>query len=73
VQAGAFTDMNEAESQRAKLAIMGVDVRVTGTEKDGITYYRVRSGPYRDRTSALAVSKRLTAMDITNGLVASRP
>ena len=73
VQAGAFTDMNEAESQRAKLAIMGVDVRVTGTEKDGITYYRVRSGPYRDRASALAVSKRLTAMDITNGLVASRP
>ena len=66
IQAGAYTDVNDAEAQRAKLAIMGVDVRVSVTEKDGVKYFRVRSGPFRDKAAAQATSKRLTQAGIDN-------
>ncbi len=66
IQAGAFTDVNDAEAQRAKLAIMGVDVRVSVTEKDGLKYFRVRSGAFRDKASAQATAKRLTQAGIDN-------
>ena len=66
IQAGAFTDVNDAEAQRAKLAIMGVDVRVSVTEKDGVKYFRVRSGAFRDKASAQATAKRLTQAGIDN-------
>jgi len=66
IQAGAFTDVNDAEAQRAKLAIMGVDVRVSVTEKDGVKYFRVRSGAFRDKASAQATAKRLTQAGVDN-------
>ncbi|MDN5251929.1 SPOR domain-containing protein [Betaproteobacteria bacterium LSUCC0117] len=66
IQAGAFIDVNDAEAQRAKLAIMGVDVRVSVTEKDGVKYFRVRSGPFRDKASAQATSKRLMQAGVDN-------
>ena len=66
IQAVAFTDVNDAEAQRAKLAIMGFDVRVSVTEKDGVKYFRVRSGPFRDKASAQATSKRLTQAGVDN-------
>ena len=66
IQAGAFTDVNDAEAQRAKLAIMGVDVRVSVTEKDGVKYFRVRSGAFRDKAAAQATAKRLTQAGVDN-------
>jgi cell division protein FtsN len=72
VQAGAFATVDEAESQRARLAIMGIDVRVSTTQRDGATLHRVRSGPYRDRDEASAVRKRLTQAGVANSLVAVR-
>ena len=72
IQAGAFATVDEAESQRARLAIMGVDVRVSTTQRDGKTLHRVRSGPYRDRDEANAVRDRLTQAGVSNSLVAVR-
>ena len=72
VQAGAFATVDEAESQRARLAIMGVDVRVSTTVLDGKTLHRVRSGPYRDRDDANGVRKRLKQAGVTSSLVAIR-
>ena len=72
IQAGAFATVDEAEAQRARLAIMGVDVRVSTTQLDGNTLHRVRSGPYRDRDEANAVRERLTQAGVTNSLVAAR-
>ena len=66
IQAGAYTDVNDAEAQRAKLAIMGVDVRVSVTEKDGVKYFRVRSGAFRDKAAAQAAAKRLTQAGVDN-------
>ncbi len=64
--------MDEAESQRARLAIMGVDVRVSTTVLVGKTLHRVRSGPYRDRDDANGVRERLKQAGITSSLVAIR-
>ena len=72
VQAGAFATVDEAESQRARLAIMGVDVRVRTTVLDGKTLHRVRSGPYRDRDDANGVRERLKQAGVTSSLVAIR-
>ena len=72
VQAGAFATVDEAESQRARLAIMGVDVRVSTTVLDGKTLHRVRSGPYRDRDDANGVRERLKQSGVTSSLVAIR-
>lgn len=72
IQAGAFATVDEAEAQRARLAIMGVDVRVSTTQRDGKTLHRVRSGPYRDRDEANAVRDRLTQAGVSNSLVAAR-
>jgi len=46
VQAGAFAKVEDAEAQRAKLAMMGLEARVTEREQSGRTVYRVRLGPF---------------------------
>lgn len=59
VQAGAFTRPDEAEQQRARLALMGLESRITEREQSGRTVYRVRVGPYPTREDADALQVRL--------------
>lgn len=44
LQVGAFHDAADAESARAKLALIGVESRVSSSEGDSL--YRVRVGPF---------------------------
>lgn len=46
LQAGAFSNADDAESMRGKLALLGFDSRVSPGERDGAKFYRVRLGPY---------------------------
>ena len=46
VQAGAFARSEDAEQQRARLAMLGVESRLTEREQGGRTVYRVRVGPF---------------------------
>ena len=46
LQAGAFRDQTDAESARAKLALMGVEARITERASYNGTLYRVRVGPF---------------------------
>jgi cell division protein FtsN len=69
VQAGAYTRAEEAEAQRAKLALQGLDTRVTEREQSGRTVYRVRSGPYEGRGEAETVIEKLKAEGIEAALV----
>ena len=46
LQAGAFSNADDAESMRGKLALLGFDSRVAPGERDGAKFYRVRLGPY---------------------------
>lgn len=46
LQAGAFSNADDAESMRGRLALLGFDSRVQPAERDGAKIFRVRLGPY---------------------------
>jgi cell division protein FtsN len=46
LQAGAFSNADDAESMRGKLALLGFESRVQPAERDGAKIFRVRLGPY---------------------------
>lgn len=46
VQVGAFHAAEDAQAQRAKMAMMGLDARITEREQAGRTVFRVRLGPF---------------------------
>lgn len=69
VQAGAFKAPEEAETQRAKLAMLGLDAKVTEREQAGRTMYRVRVGPYAEKADADAVQTRLGGQGFEAALV----
>ena len=52
VQAGAYTRNEDAEQQRARLALIGQSARITEREQVGRTVYRVRLGPFPTREEA---------------------
>lgn len=69
VQAGAFTRAEEAEQQRARLAMMGLSARVTEREQGGRTVYRVRLGPFDTQAEADRTQDRLKSNGIDAALV----
>ena len=68
-QAGAFTRADDAEAQRAKLALLGLDARITEREQAGRTVYRVRIGPFEARAQADAAIDKLQAAGVDSTLV----
>jgi cell division protein FtsN len=52
VQAGAFRTAEDAEAQRAKLSLMGIEAKVTEREQAGRQVYRVRVGPFERKEEA---------------------
>lgn len=73
VQAGAYGSQAEAEQQKAKLAMMGLEARLQAREVNGRTMYRVRLGPYADREQADAVRVKLQDAGIESALVRVQP
>ena len=69
VQAGAYGSQTEAEQQRAKLAIMGLEAHLQEREVNGRTMYRVRLGPFAQREQAEDVRVKLQAAGIESALV----
>lgn len=69
VQAGAFTRTEDAEQQRAKLAMMGQAAKITEREQAGRTVYRVRLGPFPLRNDADALQARLQEQGIESQIV----
>jgi cell division protein FtsN len=69
VQAGAFTRSEEAEQQRARLALMGLAAKVTEREQAGRTVYRVRMGPYPAREEADTLLARLQEQNLEAQIV----
>ena len=52
MQVGAFRTPEDAEAQRAKLSLMGVEAKVTEREQAGRTVFRVRVGPFDKKDDA---------------------
>ena len=69
VQAGAFGRTEDAEQQRAKLAMMGLESRLSEREQSGRTVYRVRVGPYERRAEAESAKDKLAESGIEAQLV----
>jgi cell division protein FtsN len=69
VQAGAYARTEEAEQQRAKLAMMGYTAKVTEREQSGRTVYRVRLGPFNSQAEADAAKTKLATGGVESALV----
>lgn len=61
VQTGAFRVPDDAEAQRAKLALTGIEAKVSEREQAGRTVFRVRSGPFERREDAERMKEKLAA------------
>lgn len=69
VQAGAFKSPEDAETQRAKLAMMGMSADVSEREQSGRTVFRVRVGPFNDKAMAEATREQLEVQGVQAALV----
>lgn len=69
VQVGAFRTPVDAESQRAKLSLGGIEAKVSEREQSGRTVYRVRVGPFDKKDDALKAKDRLDASGMDTALV----
>ena len=69
VQAGAFRTPQDAETQRAKLAMLGIDAQVTEREQNGRTVFRVRVGPFNQKALADLTQEQLQVNGVDAALV----
>jgi len=68
-QAGAFGSAEEAQAQRARLAMLGLDASVSERQQNGRTMFRVRLGPFATQAEADAIGQRLQAQNVETALV----
>jgi cell division protein FtsN len=69
IQAGAFRTPEDAEQQRARLLLLGMQAKVTEREQSGRTVYRVRLGPFDKKEDADRAKERLDSNSIETALV----
>ncbi len=69
VQAGAYGKTEDAEQQRARLAMMGMEAKLTEREQSGRTVFRVRVGPFDKKDDAEATKSKLGDAGIESALV----
>ena len=59
VQVGAFKTPEDAQAQKVKLALLGVETKITEREQSGKTVYRVRAGVFKKLDDAEAMKSKL--------------
>jgi cell division protein FtsN len=69
VQVGAFRSEDDANAQRAKVALMGMASQVTEREQAGRAVYRVRLGPFNQQNLAEATRDQLVKGGMEAALV----
>jgi len=60
LQIGSFRRSTDADSQKAKLALLGIQARVSVAQVNGVTYHRVISGPYPGKQAAEQTREKLS-------------
>lgn len=64
VQMGSYNTPEAADSQRAKLAILGINARISSSKSNGQTVYRIQSGRIsHDEAQALSEKLRSNGID----------
>ena len=61
LQAGAFGASGDAESTKAKIALLGLSARVVSAQIGGKTVYRVRMGPYGTASELAEAKQKLSS------------
>lgn len=61
LQAGAFGASGDAESTKAKIALLGLSARVESAQIGGKTVYRVRMGPYGSASELAEAKQKLSS------------
>jgi len=69
VQAGAFTRTEDAEGQRAQLAMLGQQAKISERAQAGRTVYRVRLGPFPSREEADVLQGKLQSQGVESQIV----
>ena len=69
IQAGAYRTPEDAEQQRARLLLLGMQAKVTEREQAGRTVYRVRVGPFNNKDDADKIKDKLDNSSIETALV----
>jgi len=69
VQVGAYRSSDEAESQRAKLALGGFDPAISQRDQEGKIIYRVRVGPYDSKSQAEQIQTQLKSNKFESALI----
>ena len=70
LQAGAFSNAEDAESMRGRLALLGFESRVQPADRDGSKIFRVRLGPYARIEDLNRARQRLIENGVEATLVA---
>lgn len=71
LQAGAFRQQADADSTRAKLALLGIEARVTERLSDSGTLYRVRVGPFGQMETMNRIREKLSQNGVDVAVVRS--
>jgi len=72
LQVGAFKGQEDAESMKGKLALIGFEARIQSAEVNGVTFYRVRVGPYGQLDDINRARSRLAENGIEASVVRQR-
>jgi cell division protein FtsN len=69
VQVGAFRTAEDAESQRAKLSLTGIETKVSEREQSGRPVFRVRVGPFDKKEEADKAKDKMDKSGMETALV----
>jgi cell division protein FtsN len=69
VQVGAYRTAEDAESQRAKLSLSGIETKISEREQSGRTVYRVRVGPFDKKEEGEKTKDKLDKSGLETALV----
>jgi cell division protein FtsN len=69
VQVGAYRTAEDAESQRAKLSLSGIETKLSEREQSGRTVYRVRVGPFDKKEEGEKAKEKLDKSGLDTALV----
>jgi len=72
LQAGSFRDLSDAESTRAKLALLGFEAAISDHSSDSGVLHRVRLGPYRQAEAMNKARAKLLDSGVDVAIVRSQ-
>jgi cell division protein FtsN len=69
VQVGAYRTAEDAETQRAKLSLSGIETKISEREQSGRVVFRVRAGPFDKKEEGDRAKEKLDKAGLETALV----